>query len=144
MSKNLVPFALCAIGLLSLVLQGCKPQEGKDSRAAGRAVEADPPEVYMNDPVFRKALAEQSGERKELARLRNRLRTEMVAKIEAMKAKMPEADDAAIKAELEKDPEWNDLYRKITDANEAIEDNRKHTTKIVGERIAPKGNKVSK
>ena len=91
----------------------------------------------MNDPAFQKALAGQRAERMDYLKTRTKLVSAMKAKVDAMRAKMPGADDAAVKAELEKDSEWVSLEERVTDLNTVLEENRSRTTRIVGDRIAP-------
>lgn len=129
----LVPFALVAMGLLTTVLSGCRKEEKKDAPAPS----APPPEEYMNDPVFRKALTEKRKEREGYYMSRTKLVQELEKMIEAKKAEMPGADDAALKAALEKDPAWNDLTKRVNDLTTAIGENRRKAQGIVRERLAP-------
>lgn len=135
-SRYLVPFALGAMALFAVVLTGCSKSE--EPLAKPPVVKADPPSVYMKDKDFRAALDEKRAERQQVLGVREKLLAELEKRVDAMRAKMPGADDAAVKKELEKDPEWNSLIKKIEDANAAFDDNRKATTKIVGDRIAPR------
>lgn len=130
-SKFLVPFALCAMGVLVLVFTGCerKPEKQEPPRHA--------PESYMKDPVFRAALAERRGVRNELAKSRAIVVERMTAMIEAKKAELRTDDLEKVRAELEKDPEWKSLYERCVDANQAIEEQRKKTLGLVRERIVP-------
>lgn len=127
----LVPFALVAMGLLMTVLSGCRKDEEKS------ALPPSSPEEYMNDPVFRKALTDKRKEREGFFAARMKLVREMEKMIEAKKAEMPNADDAAIKAALEKDPSWNDLSKRVADLATAIEENQRKAQGIVRERLAP-------
>ena len=141
-SNNLVPCALGAAAFCAFLVAGCERDAG--GAAAAAAPKADPPDVYMKDPVFQKALADKRQERKGILSVRRRLVEEAEKKVEAMKAKMPGADEAAIKAELEKDPEWVSLIARVESANDAYNENRLATTKIVGERISSKKSSNSK
>lgn len=141
-SRYLVPFALGAMALFAVVLTGCsKPEEPS---ATPPVKKADPPSVYMKDKGFRKALDEKRAERQQVLGVREKLLAELEKRVEAMRTKMPGADDAAVKKELEKDPEWNSLIKKIGDANAAFDDNRKATTKIVGDRLSARPQKSLK
>lgn len=141
-SRYLVPFALGAMALFAVVLTGCsKPDEPS---AKPPVVKADPPSVYMKDKGFRKALEEKRAERTEILGVREKLLAELEKRVDAMRAKMPGADDAAVKKELEKDPEWNSLIKKIEDANLAYDDNRRAATKIVRDRLAPRPQETQK
>ena len=141
--KALVPTVLCAAALAAFALAGCRRGEGD---AAGRSSppKADPPSVYMKDPAFREALSGQRRERNGLAATRSALEAKMVAKVEAAKARLGTGDTAAVKAELEKDPEWRSLYDRMVDVNKAIDDNRRRTGAIVRNRVAPENRAVSK
>ena len=140
-SRYLVPFALGAMALFAVVLTGCSREEEPPKPPV---MKADPPSVYMKDKDFRAALDEKRAERQQVLGVREKLLAELEKRVDAMRAKMPGADDAAVKKELEKDPEWNSLIKKIEDANAAFDDNRKATTKIVGDRIAPRPQKAQK
>lgn len=134
-SRYLVALTLSVIALGSIFIAGCSREEAKETP------QADPPSVYMKDPVFTNALAKQRAERKSILRARDKIMDEVAAKVEAMRAKMPSASDEEIKKELEKDPEWNSLVARAKDVGQAFDENRLKTTKIVGERIAPRTKK---
>ncbi len=127
-SLYLVPCALrvAVVGVLCLCGCGREGSEGLETRQN--------PDM-MQDVAFRNAMKKQVAERKDLARMRDRLVKKMESMVEAMKAKMPDADDAAVKAELEKSAEWMSLYKKVVDINTAIMDNQKKSTKIVGQKM---------
>lgn len=131
-SKFLVPFALCVIGCFALVLQGCKKEPEKPVPPPSS------PESYMNDPEFRGKLAKERRDHVKLVRESNAIAGKMKAKVEALKAKLKIDDPAKLKAELEKDPEWNALYEQCTNANARVEAHRKTTLGIVRERLTPK------
>jgi len=138
-SQYLVPLALGAMAVAFLFLAGCSREEAGRKPPLSRA---DPPSVYMKDANFRAALDAKGVERKELFGVREKLVAEMEKRVDAMRAKLRKAaaavDDAAVKKELEKDPEWRSLVKRVEDLNEACEDNRKAATKLVAERLAPK------
>lgn len=134
-SQYLVPFALGAWTVGVVLLAGC---DGEKAPSQEPAVKVDPPSVYMKDPAFRGALKKQDAARAELTGVLDKLLGELEQRVDAMRAKKPGADDAAVKKELEKDPEWVSLVKRIEDANAALEDNRKATTKLVGDRIGPR------
>ena len=98
----------------------------------------------MKDPVFRKALADKRAERTDYLKSRAKLVKELEKMVEAKKAAMPGADDAAVKAALEKDPEWTDLVKRVNDLTTAIGENGRAAQGIVRERIAPKKKEISK
>lgn len=128
----LVPFAFVAMGAFALAISGCRKEEEPASPS---------PDVYMNDPVFRKALADKRTERTDYLKSRTRLVRELEKMVEAKKAAMPNADDAAVKAALEKDPEWTELVKRVNDLTAAISENGRAAQGIVRERLAPKKRK---
>ena len=83
------------------------------------------PESYMNDTNFMAGLTAERREYLMLVRDRNAIAEKMKAMVDAKKAELKTEDAAAIKAELEKDPAWNDLYAQITNANAKAEAQRK-------------------
>ena len=106
------------------------------------APQVDPPSVYMKDPEFRSALAEKREERQAILHTREALVVELEKFVNDARAKTPNADDAALKEELMKNPEYVSLLTRFKDANEAFEDNRKATTAVVRDRISPKKNNL--
>lgn len=90
----------------------------------------------MDDPVFRQALKEKRDERVELASARNIVVKKMTAMIEAKKAELKTDDLAKVKAALEKDPEWQSLYKRCLDANQAIKEKRRESMNMVREKIS--------
>ena len=66
-----------------------------------------------------------------------------LSRIEAKKAALPGADDAAVKAALEKDPEWNDLVQRVKDLSTAMKEGGRRMDEVIRRRIAPK-KKISK
>lgn len=131
-SRYLAALALGAMVLGSVVVVGCSRDE------APEPPKADPPSVYMKDSVFTNALARQRAERREILASRERVLEQVRERVDAMREKMPEASDEEIKKVLEQDPEWQSLMARANDIGRAYEENRQTTTKIVGERLAPK------
>ena len=132
-SKFLVPVALCVMGGFAFVFTGCEKKEPAPSAPPPHA-----PESYMNDPQFRGKLAEERKAHVKLVRDANAVAEKMKSKVDALRAKLGEADPAKLKAELEKDPEWNALYAECTNANAKVEAHRKEQLGIVRERLTPK------
>ena len=118
---RLVPFVLCTTGVLLLFLAGCRKEEKAPE------IPASSPESYMNDPVFRKQLADK---RKELQAIVNERRP-LVERMEAL-IKEHGQDLAA----LQKIPEWNDLHKKVVELNAKYEETRARQLKVVRERIS--------
>lgn len=130
-SRYLVALTLVVMALGGVFFAGC-------SRDEEAKPQADPPSVYMKDAVFTNALATQRAARGAILRARTKLVAEMEARVDAMREKLKGASDEAVKKELEKDPAWNSLVKRVTDLNTAFEDNRKETTGIVAERLKPR------
>ena len=126
---RLVPFVLCAIGVLSIVLPGCR----KDEKAP--EIPASSPASYMNDPVFRKQLSEKRKELQEIVKERKPLADRMQELVKE------HGEDLAA---LQKLDEWNDLYKKVTALNKRYEEARARQLKVVHERIAPGKKGISK
>ena len=112
---------LCTIGLALLFLAGCRKEEAKPE------IPASSPASYMNDPIFRKQLADK---RKELQAIVNERRP-LVERMEAL-IKEHGQDLAA----LQKIDEWNDLHKKVVELNAKYEEVRTRQLKIVRERIS--------
>mgnify|MGYP004657425917 CR=1 FL=1 len=131
-SPNLVPFAFCAAGTCLLLVAGC----GKSEKAAA----ADPtaPESYMNDPAFRQKLSADRKARQGLLRARSEIVSQMKAMIDAKKRELGTDDLPKVKAELEKDPAWQDLCKQCEEATAKVEASRKATLNTVRARITPK------
>ena len=122
------------MGMIALVFQGCRKEEEPSPSS---------PEVYMNDPVFRQQLADGRKEREGFLVKRTELVRKLEQMVEAKKAAMPGADDAAVKAALEKDPEWNDLVKRVEDLSTAMKEGSRRMDEVIRQRIAPK-KKISK
>ena len=117
------------MGAIALALPGCRKEEEPSSSS---------PESYMNDPVFRQQLADGRKEREGFLVKRTELVKKLEQMIEAKKAAMPNADDAALKAALEKDPEWNDLTKRVEDLSTAMKEGGRRMDEVIRQRIAPK------
>ena len=100
------------------------------------------PESYMNDTNFIAGLSAERREYLMLVRDRNAIAEKMKAMVDAKKAELKTEDAAAIKAELEKDPAWNDLYAQITNANAKAEAQRKKVLGTAASRITPRRQNV--
>ena len=130
-SKVLVPFALCAIGCFAVVFTGC----GRKSEPP--QAPSHTPASYMNDPSFTGKLAKERKEHMTLVRDRNAIAAKLQAKVEAMRAQLKTDDMNKVRAELEKDPEWQALYAACTNANAKCEAKRKEALGVVRERLTP-------
>jgi len=112
---------------------GCSRDEGVAAPAEPSSPAA--PESYMKDKAFRAKLDEQTAKRGDLAKARNAVVAKMTEMIEAKKRELKTDDEAKLKAELAKDPAWNELYKRCQDANAAIGENRRDTMAVVRERL---------
>ena len=77
----------------------------------------------------------QVAKRGELAKARSTVVAQMSEMIEAKKKELGTDDEATLKAALEKDPAWRDLYARCQDANAAIGENQAKTISAVRERL---------
>ena len=91
----------------------------------------------MKDPEFTGKLAKERTVQRTLVRERNAIAEKMKAKVDAMREKLKTSDLQKVKAELEKDPEWVDLYAQCTNANAKCEANRQKVLGIVRKRLTP-------
>ena len=128
-ARAVVPCAfLCAL------VCGCPKKE----EPAKPAPDPSSPESYMNDKPFRDRLAAERAVHRDLLRDRNAIADRMKAMVEAKKAELKTDDLGAVKAALEKDPAWNDLYSQCTNANAKVEAHARARLGIVRERITPR------
>ena len=120
--SRLVPFVLCATGIVMLFLAGCRKEE-----EAKPAIPASSPASYMNDPAFRKQLADK---RKELSAI--------VAERKPLADRMQELvkEHGEDLAALQKIPEWNELHKKVVALNRKYEETRARQLKVVKDRIS--------
>ena len=118
---RLVPFVLCAIGVLSLVLPGCRKEEKKPE------IPASSPASYMNDPVFKRELEDKRRELSAIVKERKPLADRMQELVKE------HGEDLAA---LQKIPEWNELYKKVTALNKKYEEVRTRQLRIVRDRIS--------
>lgn len=112
------------MGIFVLCFSGC----GKKQEAA-EAPPAHAPASYMNDPVFRKQLTDKRLEIQEIVAERAPLEKRMLEIVQS------NGTDLAV---LTKIPEWNELYKKVSDLNTKYEQVRQHQLKIASERMKPK------
>ena len=110
------------MGLVVLFLAGCRKEEKAPE------IPASSPASYMNDPVFRKQVADKRKELQAIAAERKPL-------VERMEALIREHGQDL--ASLQKIPEWNDLHKKVVELNAKYEGVRARQLKIVRDRLAP-------
>ena len=123
---KLVPFVLCAMGVVALFLSGCRKEAEPP---------ASSPASYMNDPIFRKQLSEK---RKEWQRILSE-RKPLMDRMQALKKEYGE--DLAV---LQKIDEWRELNEKLTTLNAKYEEVRARQLEIVRDRLAPQKKDISK
>ena len=134
-SLFLVPFALAATGFGMLFLSGCGEGSPTTSESSASAVSVSPATMQKLETL--------RGERTELAGVRQKIVAQMKAMVDAKRAAMKGADDAAVKAALEKDAEWVSLYKRCEDLNAAIGEKRQAAAGAVRKELAP-NRKISK
>ena len=125
-SRYLVPIVLGAVGVgmvCLLCFRGCG-KGGEPDNAAAQAARKAELDAKMRESYER---------RMEIARTRHELAEQMKAMVDAMRAKMPDADDDAVLAALEKEAEWASLRRRIVDLETANADNRRRTGEVLRE-----------
>lgn len=115
---KLVPFVLCAMGVVSLFLAGCRKEAEPP---------ASSPASYMNDPEFRKQLEEKRKELQAIVKERKPFADRMQALVKKHGENL---------AALQKIDEWQGLYKKVTALNAKYEEVRSRQLKIVRERIS--------
>ena len=120
--------------LTFLFLSGC----GREEEAAKEAPHPASPESYMHDEKFTGRLAERKTEHRKQVRERNAIAEQMKAMIDAKRDELKTDDVDTIKAALEKIPEWNELRKKLEEANAKAEAVRKGTLGEVRERLRGK------
>ena len=129
-SRYLVPIVLGAVGV-GVVCLLCFRGWDKGGEPDGAAAQAALAEARRAE--FADKLRERRERRVEIARTRHAVADQMKAMVDAMRAKMPGADDEAVKAALEKEAEWMSLYRRIVDLEAANADNRRRTAEVLRE-----------
>jgi len=133
-----MPYALCAMGLMTLCLSGC----GK--REEAKAVDPSSPESYMKDKAFRQTLKDRRKVAQNIGEEREKVTARQNEMIAAQGKKMQTDDRSKIVAALAADAEWQALSAKAKELDEAFMKHHRETMRVVRERITPKGKKVSK
>ena len=108
--------------------------------ATPAAPEPEPwdPQSYVYDKAFMDGLAAERAKQSALIRERNAIADKMVAMVEAKKAELKTEDLAKVKAALDADPAWQELYACCTNANAKVEAHRRRVFGVVRERITPR------
>ena len=135
-SKNLVAFAVIAIASLGFLYVGCSREEGAREASGEAAGEESAVTIErMADAEYVAGLNAHNDVRRELLKTRQSLVGRMEAMIADAKARIGTDDEAVLKVELEKDPEWNSLYNRVVDIDKAVEDNRVRASAFIRNRI---------
>ena len=120
------------MGVVSLVLAGCRKEEAKPD------IPASSPKSYMHDEAFRKTLEE----RRKVACSIGADRAAVEERLNEMRRiigdKLKTTDRAKVEAALAGNAEWKSLQARAKELDAAFERHRKETLRIVRERIAPK------
>ena len=124
------------MGFGMLVLSGC----GEGSPESAEVVS---PASSEPSPATLEKLEKLRHERTALVSTREKIVAQMKAMVDAKRAAMKGADDAAVKAALEKDAEWVSLYKRCQDLNAAIGEKRQAAAGEVRAALAP-NRKISK
>ena len=130
---RVMPIALVAVGLGVFFTAGCD----RASEPSPSSSPSSPMAEAMEDAAFMNKMEEGRQARMDLAKTRSKIVAQMKAMVDAKRAAMKGADDAAVKAALEKDPEWTSLYTRCEDLNAAIADQRRKMANEVRARVAP-------
>ena len=144
----MVVLVLGAMTFGSVFLNGCDRRESASEASRGESAApvtttnfvtvADPPSVYMKDEKFRSACREAVAGRNRVLAANESICLQQEELVAKKRAAMPEADEAAVMAELAKDPEWISLEKRKQDAMTALREKQAEAAKLVGERIAPR------
>lgn len=127
---------LAAIGLL--LMAGC----GSDEETQSGATPSNG--AVMDDATFATEVKANRKERTKILLTREKLIARMEAMAEELSKRMPEADLETLRKELEKDPEWNSLCRKVEDFNTLFEENRVKVKGLYDANEAYKAQQISK
>lgn len=127
----LAPFAVVAL------LAGCDREEPPAAAPSAPAPAVEPaksavsptsPKAMMENPAMQATLKAARSSRNALAKELSETQTRLMAKVDAARERLPLADEAALKAELEKDSEYVSLSARCAELVKAIEADRRHTT----------------
>ena len=150
--QGLVAYAFAACAALSFAFSGCSRDEAAppaEPAAAPAAAEAAPPAEPVKvvsrlaDPAYKTALDGQMAEMSSLLKTRAGVAAKMRGMVNAVRARLATDDEAAVTAELEKDPEWVGLRARFADLNKALEDNRRRSAEVVRRKITAETKEVN-
>ena len=141
--QGLVACAFAACAALSLAFSGCSrdeaPPPAEPAAAPSAAAQAEPPAKVvprLADQSYKAALEGQVAERAALLKTRDGVAAKMRDMVNAARARLATDDEAAVAAEVAKDPEWTGLRARLADLNKALEDNRRRAAEVVRRKIS--------
>ena len=151
--QGLVACAFAACAVLSFAFSGCSRDEAappaEPAAAPSAAAEAAPPAEPVKvvsrlaDPAYKTALDGQMAEMSSLLKTRDGVAAKMRGMVNAARARLATDDEAAVTAELAKDPEWVGLRARFADLNKALEDNRRRSAEVVRRKITAETKEVN-
>lgn len=143
--QGLVAYAFAACAALSFAFSGCSRDEAAPPAEPAAAPPAEPVKVVsrLADPAYKTALDGQMAEMSSLLKTRDGVAAKMRGMVNAVRARLATDDEAAVAAELAKDPEWAGLRARIADLNKALEDNRRRSAEVVRRKISSETKEVN-
>ena len=143
--QGLVAYAFAACAALSFAFSGCSRDEAAPPAEPAAAPPAEPVKVVsrLADPAYKTALDGQMAEMSSLLKTRAGVAAKMRGMVNAVRARLATDDEAAVTAELEKDPEWVGLRARFADLNKALEDNRRRSAEVVRRKITAETKEVN-
>ena len=143
--QGLVAYAFAACAALSFAFSGCSRDEAAPPAEPAAAPPAEPVKVVsrLADPAYKTALDGQMAEMSSLLKTRAGVAAKMRGMVNAVRARLATDDEAAVAAELAKDPEWAGLRARIADLNKALEDNRRRSAEVVRRKISSETKEVN-
>ena len=143
--QGLVAYACAACAALSFAFSGCSRDEAAPPAEPAAAPPAEPVKVVsrLADPAYKTALDGQMAEMSSLLKTRDGVAAKMRGMVNAVRARLATDDEAAVAAELAKDPEWAGLRARIADLNKALEDNRRRSAEVVRRKISSETKEVN-
>ena len=138
-SKTLVAFALGAFVSLAFFTNGCSRDEEPRATSAPPASNVSPSSgknsTRLSDPEYKAALDGNLARQNELRAMQSRLAAALREKVNAVRTSLGTDDEAALKAELEKDPEFKSLQSRLSDVATALRDEQRHAAEVVRRKI---------
>ena len=143
--QGLVACAFAACAVLSFAFSGCSRDEAASPAEPAAAPPAEPVKVVsrLADPAYKTALDGQMAEMSSLLKTRDGVAAKMRGMVNAVRARLATDDEAAVAAELAKDPEWVGLRARFADLNKALEDNRRRSAEVVRRKISSETKEVN-